>query len=81
MIWLLRPIDDNAGPWNPWYDRCFGFVVRANSEQEARLATEAQGGAEQRNHTNPWLDQALTTCIPLNLEGPTEVIMTDVANA
>lgn len=34
-IWLLRPID-GCDEWNPWYDKAFGFVVRAAREQEAR---------------------------------------------
>ena len=38
-LWLLEakanlPTDDN--PWEPWYDKSFGFVVRAETEAEAR---------------------------------------------
>lgn len=34
-LWLLRPVvglDENDNPWWPWYDKAFGFVVRAETE-------------------------------------------------
>jgi len=45
-LWLLRPSsnlpDDRAkNPWIPWYDKCFGMVIRAETEEDARkLADE-----------------------------------------
>lgn len=41
-LWLLRPIDENSPPWTPWYDKAFGFVIRAESEREARRMTESR---------------------------------------
>ena len=35
-LWLLRPIEDYGGAWRPWYDKCFGAVVAAETEEEAR---------------------------------------------
>ena len=46
-LWLLRPRENFAkgnNPWHPWYDKYFGFVIRAETEDEARsIATEADG--------------------------------------
>lgn len=46
-IWLLRPID-GCDEWNPWYDKAFGFVVCANSEQEAREAARIVRAAREQ---------------------------------
>ena len=34
-LWLLRPQEgliEGDNPWDPWYDKAFGFVVRAETE-------------------------------------------------
>jgi hypothetical protein len=66
-LWLLRPVDNlpnGDNPWEPWYDKAFGFVVRAKNEQEAREFATAEAGDENRgeflgNKTagtkQPWL--------------------------
>ena len=42
-LWLLRHIAGRP-EWEPWYDKAFGHVVRAETEQQAReLAAEAAG--------------------------------------
>lgn len=45
-LWELRPINrtgeetpmggQKPDPWDPWYDRAFGFVVRAETAEDAR---------------------------------------------
>jgi hypothetical protein len=92
-LWILRPIDGlekNDNPWNPWYDRAFGFVVRANTEEEARALAHANAGDENRgefmvnktaNTETPWLDAKYSTCIELLPEGDAEVVMKDFASA
>jgi len=48
-LWLLRPREDlpvEDNPWEPWYDKAFGFVVRAKTEAIARQLANADGGAE-----------------------------------
>ena len=35
-LWILRPLIGNNTAWRPWYDKCFGMVVRAESEKIAR---------------------------------------------
>lgn len=72
-LWVLRPIEK----WKPWYDSAFGFVVRASTESDARLAADSESGDE--GHV--WSDAAKTTCIELSIDGPEGVIIRDFASA
>ena len=92
-LWLLRPVDnlpDSDNPWHPWYDKCFGMVVRAETEEEARTLAHRAGGDENRgefldlqvaNSTTPWLDPQYSTCEVLHRNGDSEVIIQDCADA
>lgn len=86
-LWLLRPFDD-APEWEPWYDKVFGFVVRAETEVQARQMVE--GGNEVKKEwgdedleivDNPWLDPARSTCECLTEDGPAGIIITDFHSA
>jgi hypothetical protein len=46
-LWLLRP-KEGRSHWEPWYDKAFGFVVRANSETEARKLASGDAGVGGR---------------------------------
>lgn len=87
-LWLLRPVEDlpdDNNPWEPWYEKTFGFLVRAESEQEARRL--AHDNADGENHcrtantTQPWLEQQYSTCIELLAEGERGIIISDFARA
>lgn len=92
-VFILRPKNElpvNDNPWEPWYDKSFGFIVRANSEQEARKLADAEAGDENRGEflnrqiaktKNPWLDENYTTCEELTGNGEEGVIMKDFASA
>lgn len=90
-LWLLKPRDDIEGkdPWNPWYDKAFGFVVSARDEAEARQIANAHGGDEvgpvrnnvYRTGGNPWLDERFSTCERLVAPNEATVIMRDYARA
>jgi hypothetical protein len=86
-LWLLHPVgytdddEDMAAAWKPWYDKAFGFVVRAESEQAARALANAAGGEEISAGVNPWLDPAQSTCVPLLAEGEAEVVLFDFHSA
>jgi hypothetical protein len=78
-LWHLQPIPTRTGapdPWNRWYDTTSGFVIRAESEQEARAMTEGDAGCELENNNgkNPWLDPSLTSCVELTLDGKPTVV-------
>lgn len=92
-IWILRPVANlpsHDDPWEPWYDKVFGFVVRAESEEDARNFAHADAGAENRgeflrqvtaNTNSPWLDSKYSTCEPLSSDGEPGVVMQDMASA
>lgn len=95
-LWLLRPlnaevedgvVDHNqpgfAGtPWDPWPDCVFGFVVRASSEQEARqLASNRAGDETVYGSPKAWIDPSFSSCVPLDGDGPPEIIMRDFHRA
>ena len=63
-LWLLRPrllsakraaeseeCEDVEWPWDPWYDKAFGFVVRSETEEDARaLAAKECGDEGEHGH-------------------------------
>lgn len=59
------------GAWDPWYDKCFGFVIAANSSIEARKIAQDNGGDER--NADVWLDASLSNCIELKPENYTKV--------
>jgi hypothetical protein len=91
-LWILRPksgLDENNSPWEPWYDKAFGFVVRAKTEKQARQIANDHGGNETgkislrvyRTGGDPWLNPDESTCIELNSDGDEEMILCDFASA
>jgi hypothetical protein len=74
QLWLLQPVEI----WEPWYDKAFGFVVRAESEDEARRFASAKEGDEGKD---VWLDPTLTTCEPLVAGGEPGIILRDFWSA
>lgn len=85
-LYLLKPIDPDTGPWDPWYDKAFGFVVRAASPAEAREIADANAGDENRERGNPnpispWLDPKLSTCRVLHPDGEAGPILRDLYSA
>lgn len=90
-LWLLKPrsdIADGASPWKPWYDRCFGLVVRAETEDNARAIADQNGGDETcraeyewQVERHPWIDVNLSTCEMLMPEGDESVIIRNMRYA
>jgi hypothetical protein len=85
-LWLLKPVDDNAGPWDPWYDKTFGFVVRAETEERARAVAQGKGGPETYEYNDKytgrtavpaWTDPKLSSCVELTADGVEEVVLQD----
>lgn len=87
-IWLLRPIlqDSESCPWNDRYDKCFGMVVRAETEQEARELAQSKGWDETllledfhiKGECPAWTDHSLSTCVELDGSGDATVIIWDI---
>ena len=86
-LWILRPqekLQDN--PWEPWYNKSFGFIVRAETETDARNMAHENGGEENleewENETRtPWKDAAYSTCTELMPAGKAGVVMNDFSRA
>lgn len=77
-LYLLRPIDDEAGNWEPWYDKAFGFVVRAADELEARSFAMLKAGDEG---SDVWVDASQTSCEALENEGEKGILIQDFKSA
>lgn len=73
-LWILKSVTD----WTPWYDSAFGFVVRAETETQAREVASHRAGDEGGV---VWLDAALTTCEELPTDGEPCVVLRDFAAA
>jgi hypothetical protein len=69
-LWLLQVNDAQE----PWFDRMFGFVIRAKDEGAARRLASLRAGDEG---PEAWLSPAHSTCVELKADGPEEVIMED----
>lgn len=86
-LWLLRPVECSPedDPWEPWFDKAFGFVVRAETEEKARKLANESGGDEigeirhsaYRTGGNPWLDEKYSTCTILYTYGEEGVVIRD----
>jgi hypothetical protein len=93
-LWLLRPKPDvlsrRAHPWTPSWDKVFGIVIRAATEEIARALAQSRAGnegagvykklgaSEDELAENVWLDPEWTTCEELSTEGESSVILVDV---
>lgn len=92
-LWLLRPnknLNHDDDPWEPWYDKCFGFVIRAEHESIARKIASYHGGDENDSYVigdhevinrKAWLDPKYSSCIELSVDGPAEIIINDFRSA
>ena len=90
-LWILRPIE-GVEDWDPWYDKSFGHIVRAESEEEARGIVSGKSevfdcdndsfeGFYGDEGPDVWLSKDKTTCVELTANGGVEHIMVDFAQA
>ena len=96
-LWLLRPREDvvarrTDNPWEPWFDKLFGLVVRAEDEAKAREIAQAGGSDEAGGYTwsatgwgqytmPAWTDPKYSTCEELTADGEEGVILTEPHSA
>ena len=89
-LWVLRPqpsmiaVDQSheVSPWVPWYDCCFGMVVAAETEDDARVIASHAGGREAREGIgNPWLSRMFSTCAELIADDCVDIVLTDIREA
>ncbi len=90
-LWLIRPRSSETlgadNPWEPWYDKVFGFVVRAATEAEARAFAQQREGNETdatdpEGRTAAWSSDRYSTCEPLMEEdGEPGIVLRDFKSA
>lgn len=92
-LYLIKPIKKGSKlnpfegtPWDPWWNKCFGAVMRAGSEAEARQImsdSEYVGDAESKLLKQAWLDesQSKVTCLAEGVSGEKEIILSDFRQA
>lgn len=85
-LWILRPVEelDDDNPWDPIYDKTFGFVIRAETEDQARSIAHSNGRDENANTVlddpdssvkKPWKDPEYSTCVELLVNGDVGVVL------
>lgn len=79
-LWLLKPLVDGAFALElvrfP-YDLYEGFVIRAETEDEARALAHQQTLGNEGEISGVWLDRTQTDCIELTPHGDPCVILSD----
>jgi hypothetical protein len=71
-LWDVGVIDGGKAPWG--YDCSYAFIIRAETEEEARRFAAQQKGDEGEA---VWLNPALTSCSELTADGEPGVILRD----
>ncbi len=66
-IWLLKARENLPIGHDMWahpYDKCHGFVIRAENESQARRIADSVGGDENREVKDfrPWLSNVTSSC-------------------
>lgn len=83
-LYELRPVDGlsiDDSPWLPFYEKSFGFIVRAENEEQARRIATEYGGKEIRKNKEAWLNPELSSCNELLPEGEADLVMRDFKRA
>lgn len=78
-LFLLKAKDHSAlasgkDPWRGRYDMNYGFVVRAETESQARDLAAKKAGDET---PIAWLGAEFSTCIELLPDGQPEIVLYD----
>jgi hypothetical protein len=80
-LWILRVNEDRSveypDPWHPSYDKFHGFLIRAESEERARILADRNGGDENNKGQHPWLNSEFSTCEELSVDGVEEILISD----
>lgn len=79
FLFLIKSKTDlpkNDNPWEPWYDKYDGFVIRAETEEQARAVAQ-KGGADEiaRGDRLAWTNSKYSTCEMLREDGKEEIVL------
>lgn len=82
-LWILLPVlglPHGDNPWEIWYDKSDGFIVRAATPEQAREiaqnASKFEHDQSPARHRQPWMDPRYSTCTELTQDGNPGVVMT-----
>lgn len=73
-LWILRPVSDKPD----WWDCAQGFVIRAESESQARQMIVDGDKFGDEGHKF-WLDSKQSSCVELIADGDPQIILRDFA--
>ena len=79
-LYILRPhrnLPDNDDPWIPWYDKPFGYIVRAESEIEARELCAKNSDDSSSLDGDVWRNHHYVECRELTSNGEAGIIIRD----
>lgn len=86
-LWLLearKGLPDGDNPWERWYSTITSFVIRAETEMDARRLATENGRDEVEEFTivgyiatAAWSDAKYSTCVELVADGDEGVILSD----
>ena len=80
-LWLLTAKENLAGDNDPWisrYDCYYGFVIRAETETEARQIAD-NGGADEKRFgiQDTWLNPAYSNCVEVTAAVEAGIVLRD----
>lgn len=82
MLWKLEPKNIRDNHWGLTHTT--GFVIRAESEDQARLIAKDQARSSVTGYyastDNLWLDPLYVNCELIPLEGSSQVILSNQSN-
>ncbi|BAR59156.1 hypothetical protein NK6_6001 [Bradyrhizobium diazoefficiens] len=61
--------------------QALGFVVRAETEEQARRFADAAAGDEKRYCEDAWLSRMFSTCEGITADGDPGIVIHDFASA
>lgn len=82
-LWILKAKKDlpkNDNPWCKWYDKFFGHIVRAETEEQARILAQQyseQNKGDENRTVQAWVNPKYSSCVELLPYGESEVILSD----
>ena len=80
-LWILEPREDlpaDDNPWEPWFNRCFGIIVEAATEDRARAIAHENCTCKDQwilRDKRAFIDPRYTTCTELRPSGQDRFVM------
>jgi hypothetical protein len=82
-LWIIGPREDlpaGDNPWEPWFDKCFGMIVEASTEQAARRIAHDNCVCKDETELHDrgvYMDPKYTDCRELCPVGTERLVMAE----